>query len=226
MARILGSTLSVWKPVFSANTVKAILELVLRTWDVFEKPDPNQKPLEHEAYGINKRFHTALLKDRRFERMYGGILNIEWEEKRKDPTTGEYLGDIDINFTYRNKRSDLFFAFKCKKMNLTGKSNASEYTGKNGMMCFISGKYVGQLDSAGMIAYVMDGNRRKAIASVQKSMKNRAKILCLNVSARNHGLLESSSLPERKCVRESRHNPPGRSGVFKIHHLFLSVIDS
>ncbi len=226
MTTILGATLKVWKPVFSANTLKAILELVLRTWDVFEKPDPNQKPLEHEAYGINRRFHTALLKDRRFERMYGGVLNIEWEEKRKDPVTGEYLGDIDINFSYRNKRSDLFFAFECKKMNIPGKSNVSEYTGKDGMMCFISGKYVGRLDSAGMIAYVMDGNRPKAMAAVQKSMKNRAKILCLDDSVYHSGLIESSLLPDKKCARESRHNPPGGPDVFAIHHLFLPVLES
>jgi hypothetical protein len=160
------------------------------------------------------------LKDQKFKKDYK-LISIDWEYKRKDPQTYDHLGNIDINFRYIRRNNDCFFAFECKRLNLiNNRSNASEYTGKQGMMCFITGKYRGDLNSAGMIGYVMDGNYKSAIDNVQKNMRRKCKELYL-IYQKEEYLILSSLFPSADNVRESRHELPSPPINFIIHHIFL-----
>ncbi len=209
---IIGDA-SQWADLFPDNLIPDILGLVITTWQRFKKPHRNDLEVP-----ITRRFREELVmeKDHRYL-----PFSIWPESSETDPKTGKEIGRIDIRFLHGYKEN-VYFAFECKRLRVPYKSgirsNASEYVGVDGMMCFITGKYSRGLFSGGMIGYVMISDVRAAIQSVKKAISRNYTMLCL---IRNTGLSSCSIMSNEKIIKETRHNLPNQR--FTIYHVFLAV---
>jgi hypothetical protein len=100
-------------------------------------------------------------------------------------------------------------------------SLATEYV-ESGMMRFIgvNAQYARTLHQGGMIAYVMDGNVKKAMGAINKKIKE-----CqIKLQMTSHSSLNFSSSVKNDLFKETLHQFPDRS--FTIHHVFLSNCDN
>jgi len=206
-----------WKDLLPDEFIPDILELVITSWDTFNKPHR----LELEVT-ISEEFVKKLRddKNRRFDLPF----HI-WPEINTLDTQAEDKGRMDILFAYLGTpEEEIHFAFECKRLRIPypppGRlvTNNSDYVSEQGMMCFINGKYSRSVTNGGMIAYVMDGKIEKAILSVGKLIEKKTSMLEL---AKNTGLELSSVLRDLQNVRETRHVL--RTKKFIIHHVFLAV---
>ncbi len=209
---IIGDA-SLWADLFPDHLVPDILGLVITTWQRFKKPT-----LRDLEVPITRRFREELRREKDFREL---PFTIWPESSETDSTTGKEIGRIDIRFLH-GYREDVYFAFECKRLRIpyeSGiRSNASEYVGIDGMMCFITGKYSKALASGGMIGYVMDSDVTSAIHSVKEAIDRSFTILCL---VRSTSLSSCSIMPNEKIIKETRHELPNRK--FTIYHIFLAV---
>lgn len=199
---------SLWGDLFPDDLIPDVLQLVVDTWQSFLKPSPS----DHEV-PISRRFCEDL---RREKGKRGLPLRISPESSETDPLTGKEIGRIDIQFAHgHNER--VYFAFECKRLRINGIPNTHAYVGADGMMCFIDGKYAKNLDSGGMIGYVMDGDVPKAIDAVSKAIVNKSNKLNLIAGT---GMTPSSFVPNMP-VTETYHTISSKR--FTIYHLFLGI---
>ena len=208
---IIGNA-SLWADLFPDHLVPDILGLVVTTLQRFKKP------LAQCLRVVLFRFREELVREKSNRELPFSI----WPESSEtNPETGKEIGRIDIRFLH-GYREDVYFAFECKRLRVPYKSgirsNASEYVGVDGMMCFITGKYGKALVSGGMIGYVMDSDVITAIQSVKKAIHRNCTILCL---VRNTGLSSCSIMSNEQIIKETRHNLPNRR--FTIYHIFVAV---
>ena len=205
------------RDLFPHELIPEILELVMTSWDSFKKPDP----LEREV-SISEEF----VKNIRFEKNRRDDLPFHvWPEVITLDTQAEDKGRTDILFAYLGTpKEEIHFVFECKRLRIPYPppsrlaTNNSEYVNRQGMMCFVTGKYSGSVTNGGMIGYVMDGQIKEAILSVAKLIKNKRLDLKL---AKDTGLERSSVMGNSQNVRETRHILSKRN--FTIHHIFLAV---
>ena len=208
----------VWKEdLFPEDLIPEILELVITSWDSFEKPDR----LEREV-SISEEFvkNIRIEKNRRVDLPFH-----VWPEVNTLDTQAEDKGRTDILFAFLGTpKEEVHFVFECKRLRIPYPppsklaTNNSEYVNKQGMMCFVTGKYSGSVTNGGMIGYVMDGRTEKAIPSVGILIKKKRLALKL---AEDTGLERSSVMGDLQNVRETRHILNERK--FTIHHIFLAV---
>jgi hypothetical protein len=214
-----GAAGNAWKwkdDLLPEEFIPDILELVLKSWDNFEKPDR----LENEV-SISKNFY----RDLKVEKNKKGDLpfHIWCEVTTFNEVTDE--GRVDILFAYLGSiNEEVHFAFECKRLRIPYPppskflTNNSEYVGDQGMLCFITGKYSGRVKHGGMIGYVMDGDVQKAISSLADLIKQKAVSLQIE---NNTGLEPSSFLTASDNLKETKHILTKKN--FTIHHVFLSV---
>ena len=207
-----------WKrDLFPNELIPEILELVRTAWDSYKKPDR----LECEV-SISEEFvkKIRIEKNRRDDFPFH-----VWPEVNTLDTQAEDKGRTDILFAFLGTpKEEIHFVFECKRLRIPYPppsrlaTNNSEYVNRQGMMCFVTGKYSGSVTNGGMLAYVMDGKTEKAIPSVGKLIKNKRLALKL---AKDTGLERSSLMGNLQNVRETRHILIER--IFTIHHIFLAV---
>jgi hypothetical protein len=206
-----------WKDLLPDEFIPDILELVITSWDTFNKPHR----LELEV-AISEEFVKKLRddKNRRFDLPF----HI-WTEINTLDTQAEDKGRMDILFAYLGTlKEEIHFVFECKRLRIhyppPGRlaTNNSDYVSEQGMMCFINGKYSRSVTNGGMIAYVMDGKTEEAILSLGELIKEKATMLKLE---KNIGLELSSVLGNLKNIRETKHILSTKK--FTIHHVFLAV---
>jgi hypothetical protein len=201
-----------WSDTFLDHLVPRILDLVMETWEAFEKPAPT----DHEV-PITRRLRRALKQAKDYKRL---PVRIERESAEDDPNTGEELGRIDLKFLpAMSALEEVYFAFECKRLNIleNGKRRtlAPEYV-IEGMMRFVTGRYASIMQHGGMIGYVFDGRCNDAIRLVKSNVRKRCDELQLDVN----GLLVQSRLrPNNLMIRETAHR---LSRSFLLHHVFLS----
>jgi len=204
---------SLWANLFPDYLIPNILELVVTTWQSFQKPHP----LDHEV-PISRRFGEAL---RREKDLHELPFTIWAESSETDPNTGKEIARIDIRFLH-GWREGVYFAFECKRLRIPYssrmQSNTGEYVGANGMMRFITGKYGKGLTLGGMIGYIMDGNLSAAVPAVKKTIDKNREDLRL---AFGSSLTSSSMMPKERTVKETNHDLATRK--FAIYHVFLAV---
>ena len=213
---ILGSA-ELWTDFFPDELIPDILVMVLEVWADFAKSNHN----EHEFH-ITKRFRSALEQYKDLKRL---PLRIDREVSIDDLGNASELGRVDLRLTH-GYRSDVYFAFECKRVNVINEkgklsSLATEYV-ENGMMRFIGmdAQYARTLHQGGMIAYVMDGNVKKAMGAINKKIKE-----CqIKLQMTSHSSLSFSSNVKNDLLKETLHEFSDRS--FTIHHVFLPNCDN
>ena len=70
-----------------------------------------------------------------------------------------------------------------------------------------------------MLAYVLDGDTRRAMQNVDNNIRNRRAELRMD---KNGGFLPSTIRPDDPRTKETRHRRAHEKAVFRIHHLFVS----
>lgn len=174
------------------------------------------------------RLPSGVKLEPRITKLFAGAIRKRYESEGRDwfatvedpdwDPSGKETSRTDIRlYPPGKKRHDICFVFESKCLNKP-QSNASKYVGKDGMMCFITGKYSAGLPCAGMLGYVMDGKVPRAHKAICKAIKKKHKALRL---AANGEYQSSTVLGQRKWHGETTHDL--LDGKFKIYHLLLTV---
>jgi hypothetical protein len=199
--------------LFPGGLVSEVIALIIRVWGVL--PKPNSSDLE---VLISGKLCVALRKEKNMQKL---PFQIHFESMDLNPDSGRQAGRIDIKFIH-SYNEDAYLAFECKRLRIShqGKlvSNADRYVGKDGMMCFLFGKYGKSQKAGGMIGYVMDGENAKAITSVKNLIEKRSLELCLKSKT---SLNKSDIVLENEFIRETSHTLPAKE--LRVYHLFLGV---
>ena len=207
----ISGSVDLWTDTFPEDLLPQLLELVIQSWATFPQPSPYDLEVP-----ITKDFVVHL---RRNQNRSTHLFRIEWE-----PTVlnekGVQRGRIDIRFTHGYSLSE-YFSCECKLLNKIDKNKrwsslAGEYIDE-GVMRYVDEKYSGG-ENGGMIGYVMDGGRDKAIKCVNEALEERKEKLGIEGKAE---LKRSSIRPECQQTKETRHLI--KKGWFTIHHIFLPV---
>ncbi len=94
--------------------------------------------------------------------------------------TGKRRDRLDIEFSSGTRRPRCRFSFEAKRLGV--KNPVSDYIGREGLGCFLDGRYAAESDDAGMIGYMQSDSPRewaeKLAAQVDGLAKNHA--VCKN----------------------------------------------
>jgi hypothetical protein len=196
------------------SLVPEILALVVATWE--EMPAPTGDALEDP---ITMAFCRRLRAGRnRLDLPF----DIWTQLVELDPAAGEDQGRMDIVFKPMVPREYIYFCLECKRLNVRTADGvrpyASEYV-RFGMLRFVVGQYARVIRTGGMLAYVLDGDVRAAIANVEGNVRTRLHELGMDAPG---GFLASEILPYDDRARETRHRRDHQLGSFVIHHLFMA----
>lgn len=203
-----------FSPLFPDDFLENIVGRVFVAWNRIPKP-------------ITEVLETRITKLLRHQYAYDPIIKqLPFQVRRElaidDPATGEELGRIDLCLLHGNEE-DVYFAFECKRLNVTFPSGrfeslAADYVGPEGIGRFISQKYARGQQHGGMIGYVFNGDIDAARIAINKQLARHAKDLSI-VSRR---LEICGLLPENDQLSETRHSI--NDGAMAIYHLLLPVV--
>jgi hypothetical protein len=208
---VIGETTN-WGDLFPTHFLPDIFDLVIETWERFEKPsrDAQEPP-------ITRRFRSALIQAKRYKILPFLIMREDVED---DFESGEEIGRKDIAF-YPTHHEEVYFAFECKRLNaLVGgklRALASEYV-SDGMSRFVTAQYARFMSHGGMIGYVLDGRCQHAMALVESNIQSRHGELSMEAPG---NFLPSQFRPDSPVIRETEHK---LSRLFQLHHIFLACL--
>lgn len=207
----VGDT-SAWDDLFQQSLTPAILAHVMTTWAKMPKPGPSD--LEDK---ISVKLYSALVKAK--DRNAHAFL-IRYQDVEVDTDLGREVGRKDIVF-FPSHDEEIYLCLEAKRLNavVSGKrrSLADEYV-KEGMQRFVDGKYSRFVRHGAMLAYVLDGDIKRAIQNVGSNIQKQLKELRMDT---NGGLLASTIRPEDSHAKETHHHRAFEKPVFLIHHLFV-----
>ena len=208
---LIGDARQLGMELFPEGFVPDVLNLIIQTWVDFRLP-ANVR-LEEP---ITALFRVALM-DRYCAE--GKDWFVTLEEPNIDPATGVEVSRTDLRFLPPGiKHTRRAFVLESKRLNIPSGSNASAYTGDEGMMRFVIRKYSPNHNCGGMVGYVMDGKVSKAHTTVVTSIRKcRQKLKMLpdgDFTACRH-------TPNHPHTGETRHRRD--ADEFVIYHLFLGV---
>lgn len=215
--KVEGEANDLYGELFPHGLVPQILGLLVDTWETFQRPvnDENEPK-------ITNRFVVALQREQRRRRAQFSVRPHDIDLERLNPATGKGYVEIDIciriNYEHR-----CYFGIEAKKLNTTGpdgkwESQAGEYAGKNGMGCFIDGRYAGYQCEGAMVGYVIDADCPKAKRHISKAIDKRADDLRVPKPC---PLRSTEALSGSPDAFETRHNL--NRGEFTIYHVLLAA---
>lgn len=214
----VGNATSFLSDIIPDKFVPEILDLVVGAWERMPALQPNQREPR-----ITALLRGACIAE--YECRYRGQAWPFWvahEAQLFDPSTGREIArtDLEIGLRHHNIPGQRpYFTFEAKKLNIPDgkrvRSNATEYVGDGGMMCFINGRYAPVY--CGMLGYVMDGNIPTARASVAKATRHRRRRLRL--TAPYQLVLSQRALRDGRFA-ESKHIMRRQS--MTMYHIFLA----
>jgi hypothetical protein len=199
--------------LFPTDFLDDIIGRVFVAWDRIPKP-------------VSESLEIRITKLLRHQYAYDPIIKqLPFQVRREltidDPHTGDELGRIDLCLLHGNDE-DIYFAFECKRLNVTFKSGSKslvpEYVGEDGIGCFITEKYATGQTCGGMIGYVFDGKVDETIELIDKRVQDQSTQIALLPP----GLSNSGLACATPSLRETRHKT--KSGEITIYHLFVSTV--
>jgi hypothetical protein len=203
--------------LFPHGLIPQILRLIVDTWGLFQRPtDDEDEPK------ITNRFVVVLEQERRRRGGRFRVMPHVKDVENLEPETGKGFVEIDIYVPY-GYDSRCYFGIEAKKLNTTSpggkrKSQAGDYVGKEGMGCFVDGRYASYQCAGAMVGYVMDGDCAKAKRSINKSIEKKADSLRVPVPCRLH---PTEYLTDHPHAFETRHDL--ERGEFTIFHVLLAA---
>lgn len=202
-------------PVFPDEEIPHILAALLRCLKGLDKISS----LELET-SLTKRLLKLLRQD-------SGLRDRPvwpFRETIVDDEESDAEGRLDLHFHLQDPRHKPppYFAVEAKRLHVTFNTNwkslVTEYvTHRQGMMCFIDGRYSKGLQSGGMLGYVFDGNIHRAVSGISENLNaHREKLR----SVSPHLLQPLSSFPP-ETVWTTTHRVDGHS--FTLFHILAEV---
>lgn len=204
---------------FDEDYLVEILNTVIEAWSRMIRPE--QHELEDQ---ITFRLAGWIANDPTLRDLPYDVVPQNWLLG----LNGERLGRLDLRFKHRHSARD-YFAFEAKRLHVTYPSGRfkreySTYTGKDGMMCFIDGKYASGMQAAGMLAYVMDGDCGRAWNGVRDQIESSRPELRLIAASRlaiSPLSRRTKNVVDRAQLGETHHNLRPRN--LRLFHLILPV---
>lgn len=195
------------------SMVPQILHLVVSTWDGMQPP-----ALDAHEDDIT----VALCRELRTSRTARGLMfTIDTQMVELDPQPGESMGRLDIAFRPTIPREDVYFCLECKRLNaqVNGKirAYAVEYV-THGMLRFVTGQYARAVRHGGMLAYVLDGDLKRALANIEDNLATHGNTLRM---ASPGAFQPSSTGADDSRIRETHHQRLHDATVFRIHHVLV-----
>jgi hypothetical protein len=213
--RVEGDAPELTEVLFPDGLVPQILNLLVDTWQGFRRPTDDEPEPK-----ITNRYVLALQAERRKRGLRFRVEPHPKDIEHLDETTGRGWVEIDIMVPH-GYDSRCYFGIEAKKLNCTtesGKdSRSGAYVGKEGMGCFVDGRYACHQTQGAMVGYVMDSDCAAAKDSVRDSMSRKATELKMSTPCK---LEPSRHLPVNPDAFETRHDV--RDG-FTIHHVLLAA---
>lgn len=216
-----GNADSFFSDVIPDKFIPEIIDLVVAAWDRMPKLVPR-----HLEPRITALLRCACIDE--YEQRYRSQawpFLVTSEDQIIDPTTGRQIARTDLEIHVRSlniQRQRPYFTFEAKRLNLPDetrvRSNAAEYVGDGGMMCFITGRYAPVF--CGMLGYVMNGNTATARNAVATAIHRRRRRLRLRFPKK---LVPSPLKMHEVCCAATHHSSAGHE--FTMHHVFLSRND-
>jgi hypothetical protein len=204
---------SYWDDFFQQNLIPNILSYVITTWEQMAAPGPSD--LED---AISVKLYSALIKAK--DRDKHAFL-IRYQDVEIDTDLEKETGRKDIVF-FPSSQEEIYLCLEAKRLNAVIssvlRSLAYEYV-KEGMQRFIDGKYARFIRHGAMLAYVLDGDIRKAMHNVEINIQNRLAELRMD---KNGGFIASTIHPDDPRTKETNHRRACEEAIFRIHHLFVS----
>ena len=202
------------QPLFPEEEIPFILQALSRCLITLKKT----KTRELET-SLNKRLRISLQRD---PQLRDRPVEVDREKVLDDSKTGAE-SRLDITFTFSTQRYKPwpYFAIEAKRLRVSYKGKVNSQTAKyvtdrQGMMCFVDGRYSKGLTSAAMLGYIFDGDVVKARDEITKQIsKYHSKLKC-----RNSAGLKPSKLAI-PGVDESLHDFDGRH--FTLFHILSAV---
>jgi hypothetical protein len=203
-----------FSPLFPDDFLEDIVGRMFVAWNRIPKP-------------ITEVLETRITKLLRHQYAYDPIIKqLPFQVRRElpidDPATGEELGRIDLCLLHGNDE-DVYFAFECKRLNVTfpsGKfeSRAAQYVGPEGIGCFVSQKYASGQQHGGMIGYVFNGD----IDTARSAINNQLAKSKTDLALLSNGLATCGISPENSQLKETQHIISGNA--LTIYHLLLPIV--
>jgi hypothetical protein len=215
--RVEGEADLLSQELFPHGLVPQILRLIVDTWGSFQRPDQDE-----DEPKITNRFVGALEVERRRRGARFRIMPHVKDLERLDPESGKGFVEIDV-YVPHGFDSRCYFGIEAKKLNTItsgGKweSQAGDYAGKEGMGCFIDGRYACYQCEGAMVGYVMDGDCDSAKSSISKCIEKGADALRVPVPCPLNLAQDLEGYPH---AFESRHKLD--RGEFTIYHVLLAA---
>jgi hypothetical protein len=215
--RVEGEADELYLELFPHGLVPQILRLLVDTWRSFRRP-----PRDEDEPKITNRFARALQDEGRRRRARFRIMPHVKDVEKIDPATGKGFVEIDI-YVPHGYESRCYFGIEAKKLNTVAsdgkwESQAGEYAGREGMGCFVEGRYASYQCEGAMAGYVMDGDCTGARASILESIEKRAEALRVPVPCPVHASRVTLDFPD---AFETRHNLD--RGEFTLYHVLLAA---
>ena len=215
--RVEGEADDLFQELFLHGLVPQILRLVVDTWGLFQRPtDDEDEPK------ITNRLVAAMELERRRRRARFRVMAHVKDLEGLQSETGRGFVEIDIYIPI-GFDSRCYFGIEAKKLNTTSpggkwESQTGDYAGKEGMGCFVDGRYAKYQWEGAMVGYVMDGKCVKAKTSIGKAIEKRAGPLRVPVPCPLH---PTEHLPDHPHAFETRHQLD--RGEFAIYHVLLAA---
>jgi hypothetical protein len=215
--RVEGEAAGLAKLLFPEGLVPQILRLIVDAWTGFRRPSQDEGEPK-----ITHRFVRAMQTRKQEQGLQFRVVPHEKELEHLDEQTGQGYAEIDILVPHGYDER-CYFGIEAKKLNTTtevGKweSQAGDYVGRDGMGCFIEGRYAPHQNQGGMLGYVMDGDCKRAKASISEAMTKRTAELRLPATFELHA---SRHLPDLATAFETRHGLD--RGGFLLHHILVAA---
>lgn len=203
--------------LFPHGLIPLILGLVVDTWNAFKRPTDEE--IERR---ITDRFVKALQRESRRRGERFRVMSHVRDLENLDLETGKNYVEIDI-YIPDGYDERCYFGIEAKKLNTTSptgkwESQAGDYAGKDGMGCFVDGRYAVYQCEGAMVGYVMDGDCAGAKTSIAGSIEQRADALRVPVPCPLH---PTKHLPDYPDAFETRHQLD--RGEFTLYHILLAA---
>lgn len=212
-----GEADDLYQELFPHGLVPQILQLIVDTWSSFQRPTNDE-----DEPKITNRFVVSLQKEGRRRRSQFRIMPHVKDVELLHGDTGKGFVEIDIYVPY-GYEPRCYFGIEAKKLNTTSpggkwESQAGDYAGKEGMGCFVDGRYASYQCEGAMVGYVMDGDCTKAKTSIAEAIEKRASDLRVPVPCPLHS---AKHLPDYRHAFETKHRSD--RGEFTIFHVLLAA---
>ena len=198
-----------WPALFPANRIHEFMQDIMDTFPYLRRPDRSiVRQEEHLTGQICKRL-------RPLRRYREGPLEFHQESNLPDMN-----GRADIRITC-GQGIDTDFIVEAKRLFLkrpNGRLNSlvAAYTGEEGMMRFVTGKYAPYQQSSAMLGYVYDIDLAEAQKKIASKIDKCKRDLKLVQSMQESTLLVQPSIQETHHLLENNRR-------FLVYHIFAKI---